>query len=86
MSATKTFASGRPKGVKLLTPAQIEVIMDARDVNGAWRIRPEILAIQFGVTSQTIYNAVRKAKLEAQSQSATDSPVDSAASESKGRP
>ena len=62
MAATKTFANGKPRGISLLSERQQQQILDARDSGGQWLISPELLAVQFGVSTVTIYNVVRRAR------------------------
>jgi transposase len=62
MAATKTFANGKPKGISLLSERQQQMVLESKDADGRWRISPELLAVQFGVSTVTIYNVLRRAK------------------------
>ena len=38
------------------------MVLDAKDADGRWLISPELLAVQFGVSTVTIYNVLRRAR------------------------
>lgn len=62
MAATKTFANGKPKGISLLSERQQQMVLDAKAADGRWLVSPELLAVQFGVSTVTIYNVLRRAR------------------------